>query len=98
MLKRCTRLYVLAPTQTFFMSRSEPCGAYAVDQKGGGTGLKVTRLYIYPHKTTKTLHLITLGDKDTQESDIVFVTGFVNGVKAEDERSDDRGESSDKDG
>lgn len=51
---------------------SEPMGILAVDQKGKGKGakLKPFRLYVFPDERTKILHLLTLGDKDTQSADI----------------------------
>jgi len=60
----------------------------AVDQKGGGSSLKQTRLYVYLEKTTEAVHLITLGDKDSQASDIKYASEFVD-------RLNQRGEDSD---
>jgi putative component of toxin-antitoxin plasmid stabilization module len=48
----------------------EPIGIIAVDQKGGGAGLKTCRLYLYPKKETQTIYLLTIGDKATQKNDI----------------------------
>ncbi len=50
----------------------EPDGVIALDQKGGGPNLAQTRLYVYPHVPSSTLHLLTLGGKDTQHDDIQF--------------------------
>ena len=35
-----------------------------------GRALKETRLYVWPDEETKTLYLLTLGDKTTQKDDI----------------------------
>jgi hypothetical protein len=55
----------------------EPCGVKAIDQKGGGRNLQETRLYTYADDTTRILHLITIGNKDEQPSDIEFSKQFV---------------------
>ena len=55
----------------------EPCGVLAFDQKGGGPNLAQTRLYVYPNATTEILHLITLGDKNSQRDDIQNCKAFV---------------------
>ena len=65
----------------------EPGGVLAIDQKGGGAGLKQTRLYIFPEKRPQIIHLITLGDKDSQKADIRFATAFAEKY-AEEEGSD----------
>jgi hypothetical protein len=61
----------------------EPHGVLAIDQKGGGSGLKQTRLYAYPQKNEAILHLIIIGDKTSQKSDIEFCTHFVSTLIAE---------------
>lgn len=55
----------------------EPGGVLAIDQKGGGAGLKETRLYTYPDEDTKSLYLITLGDKRSQKKDIQYCKEWV---------------------
>lgn len=61
---------------------SEPMGILAVDQKGKGKGakLKPFRLYVFADERSKTLHLMTLGDKDSQEDDIRQCKSFVEGL------------------
>lgn len=61
---------------------SEPCGVLAIDQKGPGKGskLKQFRLYVFPEEDAEILHLITLGDKDSQKDDIRQVKGFAQGL------------------
>ncbi len=61
----------------FGFIHSEPHGVLAIDQKGGGSGLKQTRLYTYPKKSEQILHLIVIGDKASQKSDIEFCSHFV---------------------
>ena len=60
----------------------EPRGVLAIDQ-GGGSGLKQTRLYVYPDKRTRVIHLITIGDKASQPSDIEFAATFVDDLNRE---------------
>lgn len=48
----------------------EPDGIKAIDQRGGKGGLMQTRLYIYPDINTKIVHVISVGDKTDQNSDI----------------------------
>ncbi len=67
----------------FGLIHPEPLGVLAIDQKGGGSGLKQTRLYAYPQKKKAILHLIVVGDKSSQKSDIEFCTGFVSTLIAE---------------
>lgn len=58
----------------------EAKGVIAVDQKGGGAGLKQCRLYVYIDKDTKTIHAITIGDKSTQRDDVKFSKEFVESL------------------
>jgi hypothetical protein len=61
----------------------EPHGVVALDQKGGGSNLQETRLYVYPHEEQKVLYIITIGNKQEQQADVgfcsEFVTSYVNG-------------------
>jgi len=61
----------------------EPHGVLAIDQKGGGAGLKQTRLYTYPQRSQEILHLIIIGDKSSQKSDIELCSHFVSTLLAE---------------
>lgn len=72
----------------FGFLHNEPCGAKAVDQKGGGQGLKQTRLYFYPDKTRKVLHLITIGDKKSQTTDINLCKKFISGLLQKEREAD----------
>jgi hypothetical protein len=53
---------------------SEPDGMVAIDQRGASRQnagkLKATRLYVYAAVINKTLHLLGIGDKDSQRQDI----------------------------
>lgn len=49
----------------------EPAGLWAIDQKGPSrTKLQETRLYIFSVDETKTLHIITVGNKNSQAADL----------------------------
>src|SRR5947207_542022 len=56
---------------------NEPTGVIVISQQGGGGNLAETRLYTYPNCPIETLHLITLGGKDTQHADITYCSEFV---------------------
>jgi hypothetical protein len=56
---------------------SEQKGVIAIDQKGGGQGLQETRLYTYAEQELKELHLITIGNKNTQSNDVKLASDFV---------------------
>lgn len=58
----------------------EPAGVVAVDQKGIGANLQETRLYTIADDATKTLHLITLGSKESQHSDIEYAKEFAQNL------------------
>ena len=58
----------------------EPSDVVAVDQKGAAGKLQQTRLYTFADPDSKTLHLITIGDKRTQRDDIKLSTGFVKSL------------------
>lgn len=58
----------------------EPLNIKAVDQKGGGAGLKECRLYFFADEGTKTLHLLTIGDKSSQSEDIDNCKHFVGSL------------------
>lgn len=69
----------------------EPGGVLAVDQKGGGANLQETRLYTYADDDTKTVYLITIGDKDAQHADVEYCKNFVKTLRnaVEVDREDD---------
>lgn len=64
----------------FGFIHAEPMGVWAIDQKGGGQGLKQCRLYVFPHQESLELVLITLGDKASQHDDIKFCKMLVTSL------------------
>ena len=72
-----------APVQNvscFGFVHDEPKGIKAIDQKGAGAGVKQTRLYTFPDNTTNTVHLIIVGDKNSQKADIKYASDFVDNL------------------
>jgi hypothetical protein len=66
----------------------EPLGILAIDQKGGGAGnLAQMRLYVYPDEDHKVLHLLTIGDKNSQKKDIATCKCFVDQIRQEDQKT-----------
>jgi len=61
----------------------ESRGIIAIDQKGGKRRVKLqqTRLYVYPDIQGKILHLLTIGDKNSQKMDIKFCVDIVKQIK-----------------
>lgn len=59
----------------------EPHGVLAIDQKGGGPHVKESRLYIYAEPETDTVHLITLGDKNSQSEDLEQCKEFMKELR-----------------
>lgn len=71
-------------SRTFGYLHPEGNGVFAIDQSGGGKkGGKLTqfRLYVYPDDESKTLYLITLGEKVTQPSDVKYSHSCVADIK-----------------
>lgn len=61
----------------------ESMGILAVDQKGCGKNLQQTRLYVFAKIETKTVHLLTIGDKASQAKDIQFCQTTVKSLRNE---------------
>lgn len=55
----------------------EPGGVIAIDQKGCRANLQETRLYTYAVDETKTVYLITVGNKDSQHADVEYAKSFA---------------------
>lgn len=66
----------------------EQAGVVAIDQRGKGKGLKQFRLYVYPDEDSKTLHVLTVGDKKSQPNDVKAVSAFVKRLRSS--RADDQ--------
>ena len=58
----------------------EPKGVIAIDQKGGEGKLRQTRLYLFADVDDKVVYLITIGDKNTQKTDIKDSGKFIKKV------------------
>ena len=56
-------------------------GVVAIDQKGGGGNLQETRLYVYADDGKKILYLITIGNKNDQQTDIKLAHSFADSLK-----------------
>lgn len=70
--------------QFSFVHGNYELGVLSIDQRGKNKGAKPKpfRLYVYPDDVTQTLHVITLGDKDTQPNDVKEAKAFVQGLLA----------------
>lgn len=60
---------------------NEPEGIKALDQKGTKGKPAQTRLYIFPQESIKRLHVITVGDKNTQKTDIQDSRDYIRPLK-----------------
>ncbi len=60
---------------------NEPQGVVAIDESGSPGRLRATRLYIYVVVTSTTVHLITIGDKDSQQRDLLDCRKFMATLK-----------------
>ena len=69
---------------------NEHNGIYAVDQKGGPKNLAEIRLYLFPHVPSKTLHLLTIGDKNSQSRDINDCRAMVKEINTSEEKRNER--------
>lgn len=68
----------------------EPKGMVAIDQSGAAGSPRQTRLYTYPCAETGVLHLITIGDKNSQSEDIKDGKRYVDIIRKElKEKSDE---------
>ena len=56
----------------------EPHGVWAIDQHGPSkVRLQETRLYVFPSGADMVLHIITVGNKNTQAADLRLAAAFV---------------------
>ena len=58
----------------------EPGGVVAIDQKGGGGNLQETRLYTVAVDSQQIVHLITIGNKADQPSDVSYSKAFAESL------------------
>ena len=60
----------------------EPAGIWALDQKGPSrTKLQETRLYVFPVEGNRTLHIITVGNKNSQAADLRCAVDYVRSLE-----------------
>ena len=60
----------------------EPAGIWALDQKGPSrTKLQETRLYVFPEEESKALHIITVGNKNSQAADLRCAVDYVRSLE-----------------
>ena len=62
----------------------EPQGIIAIDQSGGERkhkDLKEIRLYIFTFIEKNTVHILTIGDKNSQQKDIEWCKKIVNKIR-----------------
>ncbi len=60
----------------------EPAGIWALDQKGPSrTKLQETRLYVFPVEENQTLHIITVGNKNSQATDLRCAVDYVRSLE-----------------
>jgi len=67
--------------QAGYLHVGEGKGVIAIDQKGSKGSLQETRLYIYPDESKKILHFISIGNKKTQQKDILLARNYVDNLK-----------------
>ena len=60
----------------------EPHGMVALDQRGGVGRLQETRLYCYAKAADRTLHLLGIGDKSSQASDLVRLSPLARSLNS----------------
>jgi hypothetical protein len=73
---------------------NEGQGVVAIDQKGGGSNLAQTRLYVYPSEEEEILYLLTLGDKGSQREDIRTSHGHVGQLRKKEQDTHEEPEAS----
>ncbi len=58
-------------------------GLIAVDQKKQKRKLRETRLYFYPDREKKTVYLLIIGDKNSQQTDIKFCREQIKTLRSD---------------
>lgn len=61
----------------------EPGGVLAITERGAGKNAVPLRLYVYPDDEAQCLYLITLGDKKSQQTDILFCKNSLKFIHSE---------------
>ncbi len=72
--------------------RTEPQGLFGVTQRREGTerNLRETRLYVWPDQENEVLHLLMIGDKNSQSDDIQFCKKCVEQLKSMEGKNDEQ--------
>ena len=60
---------------------TEPQGVIAIDERGGGGNLRALRLYTYADEANRVIHLLSLGDKDSQSNDLRALSTLLKQLK-----------------
>ena len=58
--------------------------------QAGKLNLAEIRLYLFPHVPSKTLHLLTIGDKNSQSRDINVCRDMVKEINTREEKRNER--------
>jgi hypothetical protein len=74
----------------------EPMDVYAIDQRGGAGKLAQARLYLHPDLERRILHQLTIGDKKSQASDILFCKQFIAALIEAKANESEQGEGDDE--
>lgn len=77
-------------------THSETHGAIAIDQKGAEGKAAQTRLYVYPDPDTKTLYLITIGDKKSQRDDNATCRELIVSLREQKQNDQDQANEPDE--
>lgn len=67
----------------FGFLRSEGSNILRISEAGPGPRVAATRLYVYPDAEKDELHLLTIGDKNTQSEDILYCKSYVKELRAD---------------
>lgn len=59
----------------------EPQGVCAIDQSGAEGDMHETRLYVYADEAVRVIHLLTIGDKNSQAQDLADCRDFMNRLR-----------------
>ena len=62
-------------------ARNEKEDAYAIDQTGDRPTNTEIRLYVFPDEATSELHVVLIGDKQSQQRDVNEVHDFIRDIK-----------------
>jgi hypothetical protein len=72
------KLQIVISQCSFF--RSEGNGLFRIGQSGVKAA-KETRLYVYSDEEEKTIHILSIGTKETQQNDIISAKNTIKEIK-----------------